>query len=215
MNELEVAAQLYNAKIIFVTETHLSSDISNAEIKLNNFNVFRQDRKNGKSCGGSCIFVHHTIEAEYINGFVAPDSVGISVKLNSQYFKMLCIYRSQNLSVVERSELLNSIKMLQTKQTEEIHIYGDFNLPNVKWDVGVVNCPPNTINSFFTIQREFLDCLSEKGVTALIKDGTVTRRKMVDGVLQESLLDQVLLSNPATVENVAMLSLIVIPHLQT
>ena len=59
--------ELYKALIICITETHLSSEINDAEIKLPNYQVFRQDRKNGKSCGGSCIFVHKSIEAENPN----------------------------------------------------------------------------------------------------------------------------------------------------
>ena len=206
VHELHVASEMYNAKIICVTETHLTEEISNAEIKLQNFQVFRKDRENGKSCGGSCIFVHNTIEAEYAQHFVAPDSVGISVKLNNQWVKIVCVYRSQNLTATERIDLLNAIKMLKNDPNEELHIYGDFNLPNVFWDTGIVNCPNNTVNSFYTIQREFLEILSEKGLTPLIKDGIITRRRMVGGLLQESLLDQVLVSNPNTVDNVETLS---------
>ena len=206
MHELYVASEIYNAKIICVTESHLTKEISNAEIKLQNFQVFRKDRENGKSCGGSCIFVHKTIEAEYIKHFVAPDSVGVSVKLNNQWVKIVCIYRSQNLSATERLELLQGIKMLKSEANEELHIYGDFNLPNVNWDTSTVNCPNNTINTFYTIQHEFLESLSEKGLTPLIKDGIITRRRTVNGFLQESLLDQVLVSNPNSVDNVETLS---------
>lgn len=206
MNELEVAAELYNAKVICITESHATKEISDAEIKLNNFKIFRQDRINGKACGGSCIFVHNSIEAEYIENFDAPDSIGISIKVNNQCLKIICIYRSQNLTATERQELLNCINTLKCEPSEELHIYGDFNLPNVQWDIGRVDCPTNSRNPFFVIQRDFLDALTEKGLTPLVKDGTITRRRVVNDVLQESLLDQVLVSNPNTVENVETLS---------
>ena len=173
---------------------------------MDNFNVFRCDRKNGKDGGGSCIFVHKTIQAEYIYDFVAPDSVGVSVKIQNQLTKYFCIYRSQNLTFTERSELLQSIKMIKCKSDEEVQIYGDFNLPNVNWDIGVVNCPINTVNAFYTIQQDFFSVLSEKGFAPLIKSGTVTRRRVVGDFLQESLLDQVLVSNSHTVENVDTMS---------
>ena len=102
--------------------------------------------------------------------------------------------------------MLQNIKILKCKSDEEIQIYGDFNLPSVNWDSGIVNCPDNTVNPFYTIQQDFLSTLSEKGLTHLIRDGTVTRRRVVGDVLQESLLDQVLVSNPHTVENVDTLS---------
>lgn len=205
MHELHVASDLYNAKIICITETHLTKEINDAEVKLNNFKIFRKDRDNGKSCGGSCIYVHNTIEAEYICDFVAPDSVGVSVKLNNRWLKFICIYRSQNLSHAEQAKLIESIKTLDIQQNE-IHVYGDFNLPNVKWDSGTVNCPNNTVNRCFTLQREYLELFSQMGLTPLVKDGTITRRRVVDGFLQESLLDQVLVSNPSSVLNVDTLS---------
>lgn len=205
MDELHVAIELYNAKIVVVTESHLTKEISDAEVKLRNFKLFRKDRDNGKSCGGSCIYVHNTIEAEYISDFVAPDSVGISVKLNNQWLKVICIYRSQNLSYAEQTKLLDSLKKLNT-QENEIHVYGDFNLPNAKWDSGTVNCPINTVNRNFTIQREYLELFSQMGLLPLVKDGTITRRRVVDGILQESLLDQVLVSNPHTVLSIDTLS---------
>ena len=122
--------------------------------------------------------VHKTIEAEYIHDFLVPDSVGISVKLHNQLIKYFCVYRSQNLSFTERSELLQSLKMIKCKSNEEIQIYGDFNLPSVNWDLGVINCPNNTVNPFYTIQQDFYTTLSEKGLNPLIKGGTVTRRRI-------------------------------------
>ena len=205
-HELSIAVEIYKALILCITETHLSNEIKDAEIQLNNYQIFRQDRKSGKSCGGSCIFVHKTIEAEYLKDFSAPDSVGISVKLHNQCIKIVCVYRSQNLSPTERLDLLHSIKSLKVETNEELHIYGDFNLPNVSWDTLTVNCPVNTINPFYTVQRDFLETLIETGLTPVIKDGTITRRRVVGDTLQESLLDQVLVSNPNTVENVAPLS---------
>ena len=206
IQELQVASEIYNAKIIIGNETKLTSEISNAEIHLRDFQVFRKDRNNGKCGGGSCIYVHNTIKAESLANFSAPDSLGISVNINNKTTKILCIYRSQNLNEIERLELLNSIKNFKQDPNEELQIYGDFNLPNVKWDSGFVNCPRNTVDRFFTVQIEFLEALLEKGLTSLISDGTVTRRRMVDGVLQESLLDQILVSNYNVVENVETLS---------
>ena len=92
LHELQLAVELYNVKIICITESHFSIEINDAEIQLNNFNLFRCDRKNGKAGGGSCIFVHKTMEAEYIHDFIAPDSVGVSVKVRNQLINFfLCL----------------------------------------------------------------------------------------------------------------------------
>ena len=49
IHELQVALEMYNAKIGVVTETHLNSDIVNAELKLKGFQIFRKDRNTGKN----------------------------------------------------------------------------------------------------------------------------------------------------------------------
>ena len=120
---------------------------------------FRCDRKNGKAGGGSCIFVHKSIDAEHIQDFLAPDSVGVSVWIQNHVTKYFCIYRSQNLDFAERSELLQSIKSIKWNPTEEVQIYGDFNLPSVNWEQSIVNCPINTVNTFYTTQQDFFICI--------------------------------------------------------
>ena len=52
------------------------------------------------------------------------------------------------------------------------------------------------------MQQKYLDLFSQLGLTACINDGTVTRRRLVDGTLQESLLDQVLVSDLNSVVDV-------------
>ena len=39
----------------------------------------------------------------------------------------------------------------------EIIMMGDFNLPDVSWDLGIVKCPNNTVNNKYVIQQTFLD----------------------------------------------------------
>ena len=147
MHELRVIAELYEAKIICITESHLNSSIKNAEIKLNNFRVFRKDRDTGKKFGGSCIFVHNSIDAALLETFVAPDSVGINIKLDSLSLKLACVYRSQNLEENEQKLLIQQIANLKTGEDDQIQVVGDFNLPDVNWESITVNCNQNTTNT--------------------------------------------------------------------
>ena len=74
-------------------------------------------------------------------------------------------------------------------------ITGDFNLPNVSWDTGSVSFPAATRNKQFTIQKNFINLFHETGMHWHLPDGTITRRRLYDGKLQESLLDQILTSD--------------------
>ena len=206
INELRVVAELYNAKILCVTETHLYSNIKDAEIKLDNFRIFRKDRNSGKKFGGSCIFVHNSIDAELLDSFIAPDSVGVHIKLDTLSFKLLCVYRSQNLDTNSQNILLTEIEKVKLCIDGEIKVVGDFNLPNVDWDTFTVNCSQNSCNKIFNIQREYLDTFTKMGLSPCVPNGTVTRRRIVENILQESQLDQVLTSSPESVLNVDIVS---------
>ena len=192
LHELQVAAELYNAKILCVTETHLYPNITDAEIKINNFRIFRVDRNSGKKFGGSCIYVHNTIEADLVDSFLAPDSIAINIKLNTLSFKLACVYRSQNLTENEQTHLIREIANLKTYATEQIQIFGD--------------CSENTCNKIFKIQKEYLDTFISLGLSPCIPNGTTTRRRVFENGLQESQLDQFLTTSPECVLNVQTVS---------
>lgn len=195
VNELNVVVGQYNVKIICITETHLSPEIKDCEIILENFKVYRVDRKNGQKGGGSCIYIHKSIDGEFIKNFNAPDSVGIDIKVNNHFLQLVCLYRSQNLETTEQNYLLTQVENLKIEQGEDLLLFGDFNLPNVNWDSFAVNCNDNTRDSNLILQKQYLDVFSEKGLSSVLENGTITRRRIVGNNLQESQLDQVLSSN--------------------
>ena len=202
LHELEVAADLYNAKILCITESHLNSNISDAEIRINNFGIFRSDRNTGKKFGGSCIYVHNTINAEMVDTFSAPDSLAINISLKALSFKLACVYRSQNLTDIEQKNLVQEISSLKVNTTDIIKILGDFNLPDVNWDSMTVNCNINSCNKFFNLQKDYLYTFASMGLSTCLPNATITRRRVFDNYLQESHLDQVLTSSPECILNV-------------
>ena len=185
----------YNVGVICISETHLEPQILDCEILIDNFRVFRTDRKSGKKCGGSLIYVHESIHAECLDNFNAPDTTGISLNFRNHTLKMVCLYRSQNLSNLEQDLLLSELSSVEVNENEDLLVVGDFNFNNVDWNSFTVNCHENTTNSNLILQRRYLDVFSEKGLSCHLPDGTVTRRRLVAGNLQESHLDQVLCTN--------------------
>ena len=169
-----------------VTETHLTPEINDCEIILENFRLYRNDRKSGQKGGGSCIFVHRSISADFIPNFQAPDTIGIQTKVDGHSLKIVCVYRSQNLDFPSQNELLSQISKLQTDPEEELILLGDFNFTNVNWDSMIVNCNENTCNSNLILQKQYLDTFSEMGLSSILENGTVTRRRVVGDNLQES-----------------------------
>jgi hypothetical protein len=200
--ELITVSNTYkNCKVICVTETKFHSEILDAEINIPNFTVYRSDRANGKSGGGSCIYVNNAIRASRIENFNANDSIAVLIDMEPSPILLVCVYRTQALTWEENQELVTQINSLEIPPGGEMVVIGDFNMPDVEWNTGVVKCPLSTVDKRFVIQQQMIDMFYSKNLSWIFDDDTVTRRRLVDGVLQESLLDQVLVTNLDIVRN--------------
>jgi hypothetical protein len=212
--ELSHAIAVYQSDIACITETHLNAEITDAEISLPGFKLFRQDRnfaiankidENVVSCGGGCIiYVKEDLNPTVIDWFNAPDSIAIEIDSNIGRVNVACVYRSVSLSIQQNTIMTNMIRRLADSNNESI-VVGDFNLPNVSWVSGTVNAPLNTSNKALKVQKQFIECIQDSGFVWYITD-EVTRRRVVDGKLQESTLDQVLSTNEAIVNDIEFVS---------
>ena len=189
-----------------ITETHLNSEVVDAEIMIDNYTIFRKDRDNGREKGGSLIYVSNSICATNIENFNAPDSLAISLDLPLCSLIVVCVYRAQSLSQTENYKIMDQISKLQVTENTEIVIVGDFNMPNVSWDKGSVECSINTTNKIMLMQKSFMDLFQNKGFHPVLADDTVTRRQLYNGELQESHPDQILTSDPAIIGGVDIVS---------
>ena len=201
LNKLRALAADTNFKVICITESHLSSDILDAEIGIANYNLFRCDRIGGDG-GGSVIYVHNTITAHRIDTFIAPDSLAINLDLPNCPLTLTCVYRSQSLTDKENAEILKQLNQVSRIDDRELLVVGDFNLPDVCWDSGTVCCPEDTTNKLFLLQKSFLDEFLKLGLDWTLSGDFITRRRLVDGKWQESLLDQILTTNTNIVGSV-------------
>ena len=188
-----------------LTETHLQGHHLDAELQIQNYTIFRQDRINREK-GGSAVYIHNSITAAVIESFEAPDSLAVQLDLCSCKLIIVCVYRSQSLTHAENCKIIEEINKLDLNANTELFIVGDFNLPDVLWDYGSVNCPVDTINATFLVQRMFMEFFQHKGFHWMLKDGTVTRRTMYGETLQESHLDQVLVANQDIISSVEVVS---------
>ena len=224
MDELKICLSVYdNIDIVCITETHLKSSVSEAEIEIEGYKFFRKDRNfNIKSNdiliknsgvhfslgGGSIIYYRNNLNANIVENFSerSPDSLALEIDSNKGRFCLACIYRSPNLSIQLNKVLLSSIKdTCKASDTYEIILVGDFNLADVSWETGSVKCSELTTNDNLLLQREYMDLFNELGMKWFLTNET-TRRRLVNGVLQESIPDQVLYTNEALVIEAKLLA---------
>ena len=128
----EICLLLTAAKfdIVAVTETHLSSEITNSEIKIEGYNITRTDRKNGNDqWGGTLIYYSDVLESQDWKLGITEnkvESTWIDISVKSQRLLIGCIYRPPNdkkfLSCF--SSILDNI----CQKRKNILLMGDFNL---------------------------------------------------------------------------------------
>ena len=84
--ELASLVDHYHPKIVGITESWCNSDTHDAEIKLNNYNVYRTDRQFGKG-GGIILYVHnslHSFPCSALNNLEISDSTWCTINLNNR-----------------------------------------------------------------------------------------------------------------------------------
>ena len=153
----EVIVQYNYPKIVFITETWLTSDLPNSLFLChNNYSVYRKDRFAVKG-GGVAILVRNdldsvVIEADVFNGL---EIVSCRIKCYDSDVIFACFYKP-NISDVHLLEpLRTAIKYLLSFDLPVV-LSGDFNLPGICWDTSTAP----TIGS----QDKFLDIFVTEGL---------------------------------------------------
>ena len=155
-----------DALIISFTESHLNENILDAEININGFEMFRQDRKLAPK-GGIITYVKETISS--MAKVVSAGSRG-NIEYLCIYFKnkdllFITIYRPPTENHQNFYEVLKTIDeyISSLPTTPSIILTGDFNYPGIRWSNGLaINVPvglnqnssPNSLLSFAS--RHFL-----------------------------------------------------------
>ena len=218
LQELKQSIALYGSDIVCITETHFSREVLDAEISIQGYIAFRNDRhftihntddnspntdsiSNG---GGSIIYVSERLNPTRIEEFKGCDSLAVQISTNVGLVNVVCIYRSASLNSEQNSLLLRAVNCLLESDTETM-IVGDFNLPNISWISGVLNAPLDSRNKLLNIQKEWLNLVENSGLTWLLTD-EITRRRAFGTTVQESLLDQLFVTNDAMVSEYKIVS---------
>ena len=132
----------YNSIGISITESWLDSEISDTEVQIEGYTLFRADRK-GRSRGGAACFMKSDLNCviyeEYSNGVVEY----LIVKCKVLDVLIVTVYRPPDTSNSEWSDavikLESAVTMAQSNgDYKSLLITGDFNMRNLKWNNGMI-----------------------------------------------------------------------------
>ena len=126
-----------NIPVISICETWLKPFISDAQIYLTNYQIFRQDRQK-RHGGGVLLYIHNSlpVTSSYFFDDDTCEAVICHVKSINSIF--ISIYRPPDTSVHSFEKLLkfieNKVSNICGEKHLDIHLMGDFNLPEMPWN---------------------------------------------------------------------------------
>ncbi|KAK4302915.1 hypothetical protein Pmani_025032 [Petrolisthes manimaculis] len=140
LNELAV---LEDPIFIALTETHLHSEVNNAEIHIENYSPFRVERDRRK-CGGVILYIRDdvSLEAKQMLSISNGQVEIIAVHLTSKNLVVINCYRPPQASKQNFNSAMSGVaKMIEEfpTPTPEIIMCGDFNFPEIKWPEGTLS----------------------------------------------------------------------------
>ena len=140
----------FNVPFLAIVETWLKPEITEAEIHINGYEVFRCDREKTIH-GGVLLYVHQKIIIDSSSYFNDDICCGVFCFSKRSKFVLACVYRPPTADFSSFSKLLEHLNnfILQYNPLNKYHVFvfGDFNLPKFCWksfNQGTFSCqtPP-------------------------------------------------------------------------
>ena len=167
--ELQYLASEHNAYIIALNETWLEESILDAEISINNYNLYRSDRKN-RSRGGVCCYIRNDIAVSPAQSYSDGTIEYIMLKISTLDTILINLYRPPSTNPQQWAQAIqnidNEIKTIQNSgKFNNILMVGDFNMPQIDWSLNHGGIPTNSqsrnnvqsIKLFELMEDHFLD----------------------------------------------------------
>lgn len=134
LDEIEsVLCLQFQYDIICISETWLNSNISDEDVKISNYKVYRKDRSDDSGYGGVAIYVadHLLSERRVEIEVTGVEFVCIEVKNNGKSILVNTCYRpASNLSHIRKTfidDFKNVIENMKMRNSDFMMITGDFN----------------------------------------------------------------------------------------
>ena len=188
---LAATAELHDPCIIGVAESWLRDHTDNAEVSLRGYEVFRNDRQDGRRGGGVLLYVKSELHpTEYSPKSKFPEQVWCTIKdkWNKEYH-IGVIYRSPTMDTNSLQDADALCELIVEMHNKNIILMGDFNYGNIDW---------NTLQTMPGASAEtisFLDCIENNCLNQHVKEPT----------RGDNILDLILTKDPDIVQEVEVI----------
>ena len=193
MDLLQATVNVHNPDIVGITESWANKKILDAELWLEGYDMFRQDRPGNKIGGGVLLYVRNSLEAiEYKMSTNFPEQIWCRLKVgkNSQLLLGVC-YRTPNDNIYGHGnhELIRNL--IREVSNHQFLLMGDFNYPGIYWSD---DCVESQVSASAEAKL-FEECIDDNFVTQHVKE--VTRN--------EAILDLVITKEPEIVSSLTVI----------
>ena len=197
--ELQAVVCDHSPLIVGIAESWCTSSVGDAELHLNGYNLFRDDRPSGIG-GGVLLYVHSSLSAtpcKTLSDVGFENSLWCSITLSpTEVLLVGVVYRAPSSSNINNQNLTSIIgKLHEQANFTNLLIMGDFNFPAINWVESYCTGSDSSAASLFfdTVQDSFL----VQHVTSN------TRHRQGQ---QSSLLDLIFTLDPNSVDDITHLS---------
>lgn len=185
IDDLTLTVGEISPDIIFITETWLSSDVSDAHLSLEDFVVYRRDRNNGADPhGGVLIAVKSHLNPVCVNIVTDFEVCFIDIFVNNEKIRIGVTYRPPSYNVQKSADFIQFIRSILENDTK-FCLFGDFNFPNIDWD---------TYSAATAHENYLIACVHELNMVQKVSEPT----------RENSILDLILCSQAELVTNVTV-----------
>ena len=162
----------YNPDIIIGTETHLDSSVNSSELFPSNYSVIRKDRNFDNSKGGVLIAMKDDLIGTHRTDLDSKcEIVWVTIKIQgSKDVTIGAFYRSPQFGDTYdyMNELRESINKIKRTNNEQIWLAGDFNLPDIDWDL--LNTKPGGVTPGFS--KQLIEIANYFGLEQVVREPT-------------------------------------------
>lgn len=121
---------------VAIVETWLKDYITDAQLNICHYNVYRSDRSKSKN-GGALLYIHESIIIDIFDSF-DDDTCNAVICLSSKSNAIICcIYRPPSAGQNSFINMLNFIsRFIDTHNKSDklkTFLFGDFNFPDIHW----------------------------------------------------------------------------------
>ncbi len=149
-DDLKALLSAHQPDIVAVTETFLDEEINDPEIVSNSYTVFRRDRN--RHGGGVMALVKDSVSATHRADLEnSSELIWIEISHSTKTVLLGVFYRPPSSDLAYLTNLQNSLLLIP--DTQDIILCGDFNAPNINWNLHLPITPSRISSLLCDISR--------------------------------------------------------------